>query len=209
MIGMLDFTGSVVGFLAISVEEQTIANALGMGELPPEDERDALRPEYEGFLLEVLNSVSGDCLTVLSDQEHSITILTPKLIYGVVSYPKVASLTRRIATSIGTFYFTVSIDTMQLEVNRTTRRLKVSEEELINSKLELERTALELRKALQAPSEAIIIHDDGSVLDVNEAFTKIFGYDQGDAIGRTPGGGGPGRSASPWRAPPPPAADSR
>ena len=184
MIGMLDFTGSVVGFLAISVEEQTIANALDMGELPPEDERDALRTEYEGFLLEVLNSVSGDCLTILSDQDHSITILTPKLIYGVVSYPKVASLTRRIATSIGTFYFTVSIDTMQLEVNRTTRRLKASEEELINSKLELERTALELRKALQAPSEAIIIHDDGRVLDVNEAFTEIFGYDQDDAVGR-------------------------
>ncbi|MCH7490190.1 MAG: PAS domain S-box protein [Gemmatimonadetes bacterium] len=184
MIAMLDFTGSVVGFLAVSVEEQTIANALGMGELPPEDERDALRTEYEGFLLEVLNSVSGDCLTVLRDEDHSITILTPKLIYGVVSYPKVASLTRRIATSIGTFYFTVTIDTMQLEVNRMTRRLKASEEELINSKLELERTALELRKALQAPSEAIIIHDDGRVLEVNEAFTEIFGYDQDDAIGR-------------------------
>ena len=185
MIGMLDFTGSVVGFLAVSVDEQTVANTLSMGELPPVEKRDELRTEYEGFLAEVLNSVSGDCLAMLADDEHSITILTPKIIYGVVKYPRVANLTRRVSTSAGTFHFSVSIDTMQLEVNRMTRRLKTSEEELINSKLELERTALQLRRALEAPSEAIVIHDNGTILDVNEAFNEIFGAEASEAKGRS------------------------
>lgn len=184
MIGILDFTGSIVGFFAVSLDEQTIANALGMGELPSEDERGELRKEYESFLKEVLNSVSGDCLSLLQDEYSTITVLAPKVIYGSVCYPKIACLTRHVCTSIGSLYFTVSIDTMQLEVNRLTERLRGSEQELLISKLELERTALELRNALEAPSEAIIIHENGAIVDVNEAFSRIFGFELSEVIGR-------------------------
>ena len=183
MIGMIDFTGCVVGFLAVSLDEQTIANALGSGPLPPLEQRAEMRTEYEGFLMEVLNSVSGDSLGPL-EWYSPITILAPRIIYGVVRYPKIMCLTRRVSTSIGTFYFTVTIDTMQLEINRLADRLKRSEEQLLNAKVELERTAVELREAMEAPSEAIVIHDDGAILDVNEAFSHIFGYDSSNVIGR-------------------------
>ncbi len=128
MIALIDFVGSTVGFLAVSLDEETIARAIGVEDLPPEDQRSALRAQYEGLMKEVLNSVSGDCVELLQDEYYTITILPPKVIYGVVSFPKNACLTRCVSTSIGTFYFTVSTDSMELELNRLVERIKNSED---------------------------------------------------------------------------------
>ena len=65
MITILDFSGSIMGFCAVSFEEQMSANILGLGTLPSESERNELRLEYGGFFKEILNSSSGDWLTLL------------------------------------------------------------------------------------------------------------------------------------------------
>ena len=42
MITILDFSGSIMGFCAVSFEEQMAANILGLGTLPSESERNEL-----------------------------------------------------------------------------------------------------------------------------------------------------------------------
>jgi len=127
MITILDFSGSIMGFCAVSFEEQMAANILGLGTLPSESERDELRSEYGGFFKEILNSSSGDWFTLLQKDYPVLTILSPKIIYGTVVYPRTPCYIREVETEIGTFNFYFSIDMMKLDVNRLRERLLQSE----------------------------------------------------------------------------------
>ena len=126
MICMLDFTGARAGFLAVSMEEDTAARLLG-ADPSSREEMMSLRPDYEGLVKEALNSVSGACVGTLQDEFQTVSLLPPKVIYGTVSFPRIACLSRAIDTPLGRLFFTVSQDTMLLETTRLIGRLQSAE----------------------------------------------------------------------------------
>jgi len=126
MICMLDFTGGRAGFLAVSLEEATAARLLGAAPSSRE-EMLALRADYEGLVKEALNSVSGACVAHFQDDYETVSVLPPKVIYGTVSFPRIACLSRAMDTSVGKMFFTVSQDTMALETSRLISRLQTAE----------------------------------------------------------------------------------
>ena len=152
MITILDFSGSIMGFCAVSFEEQMAANILGLGTLPSESERNELRLEYGGFFKEILNSSSGDWLTLLQKDYPVLTILSPKIIYGSVVYPRTTCYIREVETEIGTFNFYFSVDMMKLDVNRLRERLTQSEIRL-KRMLQKVRQAKDAEAANKAKSE--------------------------------------------------------
>jgi len=131
MITFLDFSGSIIGFLAVAVDEQLAADILEMGELPAESDRAGLRAAYGEFFKEVVNNAHSDCLSLLQKEYTVLSIMAPKVIYGTVSYPKVRCYVRHMQTDIGTFSFYVSIDEMKLDVNRLREHLEKSKKRLV------------------------------------------------------------------------------
>lgn len=154
MITLVDFSGSILGFISIAITEQLAADIMQLGELPaPEEERNAIREECAGFFKEVLNSSSGSCLDFIQAKLPPLTITAPKVIFGSVSYPRVKCHIREVETNLGPFSFYLSIDQMKLEVNRLREQLEVSRQELSIALETIEKAKNKAERANKAKSE--------------------------------------------------------
>ena len=127
-IAQLDYTGSSVGFLALSGEYKTLETMFGMP---------AWSPIGRGILKELLNTASGHLLELLRAVCPVITLLSPKIIEGQVDYPKVSCLSRMIKTSYGDLYFAVVIDLRALEIDTVLKEALETKERLLLTQKEL------------------------------------------------------------------------
>lgn len=191
MITFVDFTGSIQGFLAVAVDEQL---ACRMFDIEPNEDKAIQaqnRSEYGSFFKEVLNSASGQVVAVIQRFAPAMTMLCPKLIFGHVSLAAVPCYCRTIDSEYGKLEFFVSIDLMQLEVNRLIEQLQSSKRELADLLIEKRHAHSETKKRLSLLSGALTkIYDstyitdlDHKVLFVNEAFCNTFGFSQDDILG--------------------------
>ena len=130
-IVQLDYTGSSVGFLALSGNLKVLESMLNT----PDWSRDG-----RGLLKEILNTASGHLLGLLKQVCPVITLLSPKIILGSVDYPKVSCLSRRIKISGGELYFAVVIDQRTLDIDIVLRdaievkeRLQLTQRDLVQA----------------------------------------------------------------------------
>lgn len=165
MITMVDFSGSMVGFLALSLDEKTAANFLDIEELPTDpEELISCRSDYQDLLQEVLNSCSGEAMEILRKQFPIITVMAPKVVYGTISFPKALYYHQKLFTNLGDFEFYIYLDSMELDINRLLNTIKEQENKLqsINRKLE---TSLERERAAHQEKISLfqIFHDDMAI----------------------------------------------
>ncbi len=191
MNAFLDFSGTKTGFLAISFKEQIAADLLEVGVLPAPDERREMRSEYGDFFKEVLNTAAGNCLSSLQSTFGAITGLTPKIVFGTVSFSRVRCQVREVQTEAGTFYFILSIDEARLQVNRLREKLQESEKRLTHllaettqAYQETESRYLMMSLALKNINDSVCIMDiHERILFTNSAFTRNYGYEEHEILG--------------------------
>jgi signal transduction histidine kinase len=114
----LDYTGSSVGFLSVSSDEQTFMSLVG---------EDSWGGRGKSIVKGILNSASGELLDLLKKICPVVTLLSPKLIVGEVDYPFMSYLANEVVTECGTFFFVVAIDQRTLDIDvllRETTRIK-------------------------------------------------------------------------------------
>ena len=124
----LDYTGSSVGFLALSGEQKTLEAVLGVS---------AWSNEGRGILKELMNIAASHLLELLKTVCPVITLLSPRIIEGQVDYPKVSCLSRMVKTSCGDLYFAVVIDLRALEIDTVLREAIEMKERLLATQKEL------------------------------------------------------------------------
>ncbi len=120
MTTMLDFRGSMIGFLALSCDETYVASMLEMGELP-EDKEELLeaRQELSEVMSEIINTVAGKLVETMREDIPIITILTPKIYFtNGMFFPKVPSHHLEVTTNLGKVTFSVCINSMQQDILR-------------------------------------------------------------------------------------------
>jgi signal transduction histidine kinase len=109
VIVQLDYTGSSVGFLSVMGEHSTFCSLLGG--------MDVAEGEGNGVVKEMLNTASGGLLELLKNVCPVVTLLSPKLIFGRVDYPRMSYLSKRVMTMGGELCFVVAIDQRTLDID--------------------------------------------------------------------------------------------
>ncbi|PCJ21625.1 MAG: hypothetical protein COB04_02650 [Gammaproteobacteria bacterium] len=133
VIVIVDFLGIISGFVAISGSK---LDFMALLDLDSSKEGPEALQLIESPTKELLNTISGKCVKILQNQYPSITMLTPKIILGNVSFPRVSCLNQDLTSDEGTFRLTYSIDTMKLDVATLLNKLQSSQqtkETVVNS----------------------------------------------------------------------------
>ena len=110
MTTYIDLNGSIIGFLAISCDEETAASLLS---LEPSHEN---RQEYGSFMSEILNGIGGALSPTIELQHPIMTIASPKLCYGSMSFPQSDSCSIKFKTDHGEFELFYATDSMSLKI---------------------------------------------------------------------------------------------
>ncbi len=128
-IAEVGYIGSVAGFMSICADESVLSQCFGeTGEIPTdEEERENFRAQINGPLKEIINTCAGKCLKKLLAIYPVITMQTPKIIYGSVSFPKVMCVRHSVKCDAGNVHFYISMDAMRLDITRIVEELETSE----------------------------------------------------------------------------------
>ena len=140
----IDFIGSITGVAAISANSEMLAKCF---EIESGLSESQFRFELEGPLKEIMNTVAGKSLRIMMESFSAVTMLTPKVIYGQVSYPKIPCYCRVYSTECGDVKFYFSVDYMKLDMARALEKLEATEHKtqemmisLVDIRSELEHT---------------------------------------------------------------------
>ena len=161
-IAYIDFVGSITGVVAIAADSKVFAQCF---DIPCEGD---IRNAIESPLKEVMNTVAGKCLSLMTKQYLAITMLTPRIISGSVSYPKIKCFCKTVATDYGDISFYYSVDTMKLEMVRALEKLEATE----SKTQEVLKTLGGLHTRLESAQQHII----SEISDTMSKMTEIEKY---------------------------------
>lgn len=120
MTTMLDFRGTMLGFLALSCDESSIAKVLELNEEYENDEEmQESRTEISDVMSEIINTVAGKLVETMREEVPIITILTPKIFFSSgMFFPKIPNYHLDVKTNLGDITFTICMDSMQQDILR-------------------------------------------------------------------------------------------
>ncbi|PCJ16694.1 MAG: hypothetical protein COB04_10260 [Gammaproteobacteria bacterium] len=132
-IAYIDFIGSVTGVVAVAADSDVFS---ALFDLELDSSKTSPINCVESPLKEVMNTVAGKCLGIMTEQYMAVTMLTPKVICGKVSYPIIDCFYKVVSTSVGDISFYYIIDKMKLDLVKALEKLEATEaktREVLNS----------------------------------------------------------------------------
>ena len=148
MIAMVEFTGPVIGYMAISLSEEMASTLINTDvSLPLAEERMAMREESGDVFKEIINVIGGQCTSLLSQNFPAMTMLSPKIIYGVVMFPNTPCAQKILKTDLGTIEMFFSVDLMTQELYRLASSLQKANVDLQKEIQERKKIENELRES--------------------------------------------------------------
>ena len=119
MLCLVDFTGNPLGYYVFAVDGRRLRAALGLGTAD-----DPLGDECEELVKEALSSAAGAAMSQLPTHSSTTTLLAPRAIYGMVSFPKHVCLGVKISTPAGVAEFYVALESMRTDMVRLANNLQ-------------------------------------------------------------------------------------
>lgn len=124
MITMIDFSGEVSGFAAVSVDATQLRRLLG------DQEAKSTAEMAEDMMQELVNQSAQRALSIVRTDDGVISCCAPRTIYGRISIPDIPCVTRSYRDSKLGLSFCVALDRMESALMRMHRRVLDQEKAL-------------------------------------------------------------------------------
>ena len=139
------FTGMVYGEYIISMDESTAFGILGL----PCDVDEAARSDLRDAFAEILNTAVGEAITGLRNTYKKLTFAAPRIAFGTVIYPDIASSKSCVIVESGIIECHFYLDAMRLE-------LATSYEEVMQALVKSNKTLEKANKQLKEQQSQLI-----------------------------------------------------
>lgn len=156
---IIDFSGSIIGYMCISTQADTLVQLL---ELSEDNEADQ-RIESTSFINEALNTICGETVPLIKDTYPLVTITSPRRLIGEIQFPPNPCIVTQLKTNHGTFELCYGTDAMGLDVIELLDTIKDQKEEI-----ELQRNEL----------KEIFDHIDLLLLKIDQNAIVMPGYSE-------------------------------